>query len=57
MEEYWLFTIMSSEGSLSNCFFNYFPSKSDLIRSAGTGKYGIINVTRLTKEQYKKLTE
>ena len=59
-KEYWLFTLLTGDAQYVNCYFAWFPSKRDLqIASSkfGSATYAIINMTKLTEEQYNKLTK
>lgn len=61
-KEYWLFTLLTTESGYINCWFEGFPSKRNLVnvcRNYGSNddKYAIINITKLTEEQYNKLTK
>ena len=61
-KEYWLFTLWTPIAGYINCWFEWFPSKRDLIKAcdefgAKDGKYAIFNVTKFTEEQYNKLTK
>ena len=60
--EYWLFTLYTQQAGYINCWYNFFPTKQDLLKAGKdcgdkTGSYAIINVTKLTEEQYNKLTK
>lgn len=58
---FWLFTLLTTKAGYINCWFSWFPSKSDLIKACrdygDEGNYAIINVTKFTEEQYNKLTK
>ena len=54
-EDCWLFTLQNRDLQECNCFFDYFPSKSDLQEAAKDDVYAILNVTKLTKGQANKL--
>jgi hypothetical protein len=61
-KECWLFTLWTPIAGYINCWYEWFPSKQELInvcRKFGDkeGLYAIINVTKLTEEQYNKLTK
>ena len=61
-KEYWLFTLLTSQAGYINCWYEWFPTKQDLLKACKdfgdkTDKYAIINVTKFTKEQYNKLTK
>jgi len=58
-KEYWLFTIITNYNKYVNCFFESFPTKDELMdvcHDKNSTSYAIINVTKLTEEQYVKLT-
>ena len=56
MNEYWLFTITYGNHT-HNVFYDFFPTKQDLLRISKGENYGILNIKQLTEEQYKKLTD
>jgi hypothetical protein len=61
-KEYWLFTLLTTKSGYINCWFEGFPSKRNLVnacRNYGSNDdmYAIINITKLTEEQYNKLTK
>lgn len=56
MNEYWLFTIIYGNHT-HNVFYDFFPTKQDLLRISKGENYGILNIKQLTEEQYKKLTD
>lgn len=60
-KEYWLFTLLTGEAQYANCYFAWFPSKRDLqiacSKLGNSTSYAIINMTKLTEEQYNKLTK
>lgn len=60
-KEYWLFTLLTDSDGYVNCYFAWFPSKSDLQiacnKFGNSTTYAIINMAKLTEEQYNKLTK
>lgn len=56
MKEYWLFTIRFGN-TITNCFFDAFPSKKDLKKISEGSVYAIIHTMQLTEEQFNKLTK
>lgn len=59
-KEYWLFTILTNYNAYVNCYFDAFPTKEalmDVCHEKNATSYAIINITRLTEEQYSKLTK
>ena len=60
-KEYWLFTLFTEKAGYINCWYTWFPSKQDLIKACkhygDDGNYAIFNITKLTEEQYNKLTD
>lgn len=61
-KEFWLFTLYTSQAGYINCWYEYFPTKQDLLKACKecgdkTGTYAIINITKFTEEQYNKLTK
>lgn len=59
-KDYWMFTVMSNDyKALANMWFDEFPTREMLneeFRSRLIGKCVIISITKLTEEQYVKLT-
>lgn len=60
-KECWLFTLLTPTAGYINCWYEWFPSKQDLIKACkhygGDGNYAIFNIAKLTEEQYNKLTK
>jgi hypothetical protein len=59
-KEYWLFTIITNYNKYVNCYFDDFPTRDALMgvcRDNNAWSYTIINITKLTEEQYDKLTK
>lgn len=60
-KEYWLFTLLTGGTQYVNCYFAWFPSKSDLQiacnKFGNSATYAIINMAKLTEEQFNKLTK
>jgi len=61
-KEFWLFTLLTKRVGYINCWFNHFPTKSDLLKRCSDcgdkdGAFAIINVTKFTELQYRILTE
>lgn len=58
-KEYWMFTIITNHNTYVNCYFESFPTKNDLKKAChdyNGYSYAIISMTKLTEEQYNKLT-
>ena len=58
-KDYWMFTVMSDYKALANMWFDEFPTREMLneeFRNRFIGKYVIVSITKLTEEQYVKLT-
>lgn len=60
-KEYWLFTLLTGDAQYVNCYFAWFPSKQDLKvacnKMGNSATYAIINMTKLSEEQFNKLTK
>lgn len=59
-KEYWMFTLINEYKSVKNLWFEGFPTKSvfDEARNKDfCGRYVILNMVKLTEEQYEKLTK
>ena len=58
-KDYWMFTVMSEYKALFNAWFDEFPTQAMLnetFKKHFIGKYVIVSITKLTEEQYVKLT-
>ena len=58
-KDYWMFTVMSEYKALFNVWFDEFPTLAMLNEACKKhfiGKYVIISITKLTEEQYRRLS-
>lgn len=59
-KDYWMFTIITNYNVYVNCYFDEFPTKEtlmDVCHDKNSMSYAIINFTKLTEEQYNRLTK
>jgi hypothetical protein len=57
--DYWVFTIVTEYNAYATLYCTGFPTRSQLLKAChdrNGSKYEIVNITKLTEEQYVKLT-
>lgn len=59
-KEYWMFTIITNHNTYVNGYFEEFPTRNEIKKVCheyNGYSCAILNITKLTKEQYEMLTE